>query len=69
MPEVFERMRGLYTSCTDIRRKVFVGVTRFVLEGKNPRDIDYIPFDIIDMRKPPQYRCCSYRELRLCASA
>ncbi|SLM13417.1 Hydrogenase large subunit domain protein [uncultured spirochete] len=64
MPEVFERMRGLYTPCTDIRRKIFVGVTRFVLAGKKPEDIDYLPFDIIDMGKPT-YRCCSYRELSI----
>ena len=64
MPEVFERMRGLYTPCTDIRRKIFVGVTRFVLAGKKPDDIDYLPFDIIDMGKPA-YRCCSYRELSI----
>ncbi|MGB9685200.1 MAG: hypothetical protein ACPLYX_01750 [Rectinema subterraneum] len=43
MSEVFERMRGLYTPCTDIRRKIFVGVTRFVLAGKKPEDIDYLP--------------------------
>lgn len=64
MPEVFERMRGLYTPCTDIRRKVFTGITRFVLAGKKPEDIDYLPFDIIDMSKP-SYRCCSYRELSI----
>jgi len=64
MPEVFERMRGLYTPCTDIRRKVFAGITRFVLAGKKPEDIDYLPFDIIDMGKP-SYRCCSYRELSI----
>jgi [FeFe] hydrogenase (group B1/B3) len=64
MPEAFERMRGLYTPCTDIRRKVFVGITRFVLAGKKPEDIDYLPFDIIDMGKPT-YRCCSYRELSI----
>ena len=64
MPEVIERMRGLYTPCTDIRRKVFAGITRFVLAGKKPEDIDYLPFDIIDMGKPT-YRCCSYRELSI----
>jgi len=64
MPEVFERMRGLYTPCTDIRRKIFVGITRFVLERKKPEDIEKLPFSIIDMRKPT-YRCCSYRELSI----
>lgn len=64
MPEVFERMRGLYTPCTDIRRKIFIGITRFVLSGKKPEDIDYLPFSIIDMGKPT-YRCCSYKELSI----
>ena len=64
MPEVFERMRGLYTPCTDIRRRIFVGITKFVLAGKKPGDIDSLPFDIIDMGKP-NYRCCSYRELAI----
>ncbi|MGB4572021.1 MAG: monomeric [FeFe] hydrogenase [Rectinemataceae bacterium] len=64
MPEVFERMRGLYTPCTDIRRKIFVGISRFVLAGRKPEEIDYLPFDIIDMGKPA-YRCCSYRELSI----
>lgn len=64
MPEVFERMRGLYTPCTDIRRKIFVGITRFILEGKKPKDIEKLPFSIIDMRQPT-YRCCSYRELSI----
>jgi len=64
MPEVFERMRGLYTPCTDIRRKIFVAIAKFILEDKKPRDIDYLPFDIIDMEKPT-YRCCSYRELSI----
>lgn len=64
MAEVFERMRGLYTPCTDIRRKVFVGIARFVLQGRKPAEIDYLPFGIIDMGKP-HYRCCSYRELAI----
>lgn len=64
MPEVFERMRGLYTPCTDIRRKIFVGITRFVFERKKPADIEMLPFSIIDMRKPT-YRCCSYKELSI----
>jgi [FeFe] hydrogenase (group B1/B3) len=64
MPEVFERMRGLYTPCTDIRRKIFVAITKFILSGRKAEDIDYLPFDIIDMGKP-SYRCCSYRELSI----
>ena len=64
MPEVFERMRGLYTPCTDIRRKIFVAIAKFILEDKQPKDIEYIPFQIIDMEKP-SYRCCSYRELSI----
>ncbi|ORC34708.1 hypothetical protein B4O97_12250 [Marispirochaeta aestuarii] len=61
---VFERMRGIYTPVTDLRRRLLMEIAGFVLEGKEPAAIEEIPFKVIEMGKPT-YRCCSYRELSI----
>jgi [FeFe] hydrogenase (group B1/B3) len=61
---VFERMRGVYTPVTDLRRRLLMETVRFILDGKNPSEIESLPFNIIEMGKP-MYRCCSYRELSI----
>jgi len=64
MSRIFERMRGIYTPVTDIRRKILMEITNFVREQRNRGEIDSLPFRIIQMGKPI-YRCCSYRELSI----
>ncbi|MFP4364363.1 MAG: monomeric [FeFe] hydrogenase [Spirochaetia bacterium] len=64
MLRIFERMRGIYTPVTDIRRKILMEITNFIMDGKGPEDIDEIPFNVIQMGEP-MYRCCSYRELSI----
>ncbi|MCD7887566.1 MAG: 4Fe-4S dicluster domain-containing protein [Clostridiales bacterium] len=40
-------MRGLYSSKTDLRRKVFTEVARFAYEGGSKQDFEEIPFKIL----------------------
>lgn len=61
---VFERMRGIYTPVTDLRRRLLMESVRFILDNKEPSEIESLPFNIIEMGKP-MYRCCSYRELSI----
>ncbi len=61
---VFERMRGIYTPVTDLRRRLLMETVRFILDGKKPSEIESLPFNIIEMGKPI-FRCCSYRELSI----
>ncbi|MDF1569106.1 MAG: 4Fe-4S binding protein, partial [Spirochaetaceae bacterium] len=61
---IFERMRGIYTPVTDLRRRLLMEIARFILEKRNPSDIESLPFKVIEMGNP-QYRCCSYRELSI----
>ena len=61
---VFERMRGIYTPVTDLRRRLLMETVRFILDGKKPSEIESLPFSIIEMGNP-MYRCCSYRELSI----
>ncbi len=61
---VFERMRGIYTPVTDLRRRLLMETVRFILDKKDPSEIEALPYDIIEMGKPT-YRCCSYRELSI----
>ena len=65
MPEIFERMRGLYTPVTDLRRKTFAAVARFALEGGSRDQFDRLPFQIIDTTRKVQYRCCTFREVSI----
>ena len=64
MSRIFERMRGIYTPVTDIRRRILMEITNFIQDGRKPQEIDSLPFRIIEMGKPI-YRCCSYRELSI----
>jgi len=58
---IFEKMRGLYTSVTDIRRKVLVEVAQMIVAGKPPRHTETIPYLIID-KHTPTYRDCVFKE-------
>ena len=40
-------MRGLYSSKTDLRRKVFTEIARFAYEGGSKTDFEEIPFKIL----------------------
>ena len=40
-------MRGIYTSVTDIRRKVFTEVARLAYEGGDLKRVDEIPYKMI----------------------
>ena len=62
--KIFERMRGIYTPVTDLRRRLLMEITRFILDKRAPSEIESLPFSIIEMGNP-QYRCCSYRELSI----
>jgi hypothetical protein len=42
---VFERMRGVYTPVTDLRRRLLMETVRFILDGKNPSEIESLPFN------------------------
>lgn len=57
-------MRGIYTPVTDLRRRLLMETVQFIIEGKDPSEIESLPFNIIEMGKPA-YRCCSYRELSI----
>jgi [FeFe] hydrogenase (group B1/B3) len=63
MTEIFERMRGLYTPVTDLRRKTFSSVALFALAGGGRDLFDRLPFEIIDTSQKAQYRCCTFREI------
>ena len=41
---VFERMRGIYTPVTDLRRRLLMETVRFILDGKKPSEIESLPF-------------------------
>jgi len=64
MPEIFERLRGLYSPLTDLRRRTFAALARFVWEERPLADFDRLPFEILDLRRPT-YRCCTFRELSI----
>ncbi|MBY9005814.1 MAG: 4Fe-4S dicluster domain-containing protein [Candidatus Lokiarchaeota archaeon] len=58
---IFEKMRGIYTPVTEIRRKVLAAVARMVVEDQPPRYIEYIPYQIID-KNIPTYRESVFKE-------
>ncbi|MHA1766983.1 MAG: 4Fe-4S dicluster domain-containing protein [Promethearchaeota archaeon] len=58
---IFEKMRGLYTSVTDIRRRVLSAVARMVVDNKPPTYIEHIPYQIID-KDTPTYRESVFKE-------
>jgi len=61
---IFERMRGIYTPVTDLRRRLLMETVQFIIEGKDPSEFESLPFKIIEMGKPA-YRCCFYQELSI----
>jgi hypothetical protein len=58
---IFEKMRGLYTTVTDIRRRVLMAVGRMVVENRDPTFIEMIPYLIID-KDTPTFRDCVFKE-------
>jgi len=58
---VFEKLRGLYTPVSDIRRKVFMYVASVMFEDKDLGELEKIPFQIVGPESP-HYRCCRYKE-------
>lgn len=61
---VFERMRGIYTPLTDLRRRLLMESVHFILDGGKPSGIEDLPFTIIEMGKPI-YRSSSEQELAI----
>jgi len=60
-------MRGLETSVTKLRRKVFVEVARVAFESEDiVKDIEEIPYKITPT-ETPQYRESIYRERAIAA--
>jgi [FeFe] hydrogenase (group B1/B3) len=58
---ILEKMRGLYTSVTDIRRRVLMYVARMIAEEKPINFIETVPYLIID-KDTPTYRDCVFKE-------
>ena len=58
---ILEKMRGLYTSVTDIRRRVLMYVARMIAEEKPTNFIETVPYLIID-KDTPTYRDCVFKE-------
>ena len=59
--DIFEKMRGLYTPVTDVRRKVLIEVAKMVEQGRPPTFVETIPFNII-YKHTPTYRDCVFKE-------
>ncbi len=58
---IFERMRGLHTAVTEVRRKVLIEVAQMVAEERLPRYAEKIPYLIIH-KHTPTYRDCVFKE-------
>ncbi len=58
---IFEKMRGIYTPVTDIRRKVLTAVAKMVVNGQPPSYIEQLPYDIIP-KDTPTYRSSVFKE-------
>lgn len=59
--DIFEKMRGIYTSVTDIRRKVLTEVASMVVSQKPSQYIEQIPYNIIS-KDTPTYRESVFKE-------
>jgi Fe-S-cluster-containing hydrogenase component 2 len=59
--DIFEKMRGLYTPVTDIRRRVLVEVARMIQDERPPSLVEAIPYEII-YKNTPTYRDCVFKE-------
>ena len=42
-----ERMRGLYSSKTEIRHKIFTEIARMAYEGQSPEMLEELPYKIV----------------------
>ena len=40
-------MRGLYSSKTEIRHKIFTEIARMAYEGKSPETLEELPYKIV----------------------
>ena len=58
---IFEKMRGIYTLVTDIRRKVFAEISKTYFGEKTIEEIEEIAYRLIQ-KDSPHYRCCRYVE-------
>ncbi len=58
---IFEKMRGIYTPVTDIRRRVLAAVARMIVQDKLPNYIEQIPYEIIS-KDLPTYRESVFKE-------
>jgi [FeFe] hydrogenase (group B1/B3) len=58
---IFEKMRGLYTPVTDIRRKVLIEVAKMIEQDRPPNYVETLPYNII-YKNTPTYRDCVFRE-------
>jgi len=59
--DIFEKMRGLYTPVTDVRRKVLVEVAKMIEQDRAPTYVETIPYNII-YKHTPTYRDCVFKE-------
>jgi [FeFe] hydrogenase (group B1/B3) len=59
--DIFEKMRGLYTPVTDIRRRVLIEVARMIQADRPPSHVEAIPYEII-YKNTPTYRDCVFKE-------
>lgn len=59
--DIFEKMRGLFTPVTDIRRKVLIEVAKMVEEQREADYVETIPYNII-RKNTPTYRDSIFHE-------
>lgn len=59
--DIFEKLRGIVSPVTEIRRRVLVEVARMIHEKKPPKYVENIPYDIIE-KNTPTYRESVFRE-------
>ena len=43
-------MRGLYSSKTEIRHKIFTEIARMAYEGQSPETLEELPYKIVKLR-------------------
>lgn len=60
-------MRGLFTPITYIRRQVFTEIAKIAWEGRDPIEVDDIPYKVID-GEVPQYRGSIFHERAVVAA-
>ncbi|OHD26535.1 MAG: hypothetical protein A2Y38_06970 [Spirochaetes bacterium GWB1_59_5] len=59
--DIFEKLRGIFTPVTDIRRKVLIEVAKMVTQGKETDYVETLPYTII-RKNTPTYRESVFRE-------